>query len=600
MKKLFLIGLWLGMMCFQCLAQDGHYSQYLSAPIYTNPALTGSENKGTRLGINYRSQWAKVADPYRNIGAYLDWRKKQWGIGIMVNQNDAGEASLQRNQVGLAFALHKTLAAGNSELALGGMIGVLQQRFDPLAFSYDEQYREQIGFDPSASSNEQFVQTSMILPDLNIGLRLKVDALPTAPKVGGEFGLSFAHLNRPGASFFNELVDYPTRVSVQAGLRFAVTSLFSVSPQVLWQKQSNASELLLRAMGDYRIQGEKYLRFGLGLRRADAVILYGGLQFANFQLGLSYDSTISGLKAVSRGNGAFEVSAIFYFQRDRSPKPKPLPQDRDGDGIIDTEDTCPNEAGELAYGGCPAPVNLAQRKSGRDIDGDGVLDENDLCPYQPGLARWQGCNDQDGDGIWDHADACPGLRGDPANYGCPSHQLTRDSDGDGVLDEVDNCVYIKGAARFGGCPDTDQDGIADHADHCPYLPGVPTRNGCPAEKDRIESRRISVEVVEFDTDKAIIKPGYAAMLDRVAYELRFNEDYRLQLEGHTDSEGDDLYNYNLSQRRVFAVQQYLMERGLAADRIAISYYGESRPKAGNAVETGRARNRRTELILLSQ
>ena len=583
-------------------AQDGHYSRYLAAPIYPNPALTGSDTKGARLGVNYRSQWAKVADPYRNIGAFWDGRKKQWGLGLLVNQNDAGAASLRRSQVGLAFALHKALASGNSELSIGGMLGIIQQRFDPLAFSYDEQYREQIGFDPDASSNEQFTQTSMVLPDLNVGLRFKVAALPTAPKVGVELGLAFAHLNRPGASFFNELVDYPTRLSAQGALRLALTSDFRLSPELHWQRQQNANEFLLRAMGEYTLQAERNLLFGLGLRRGDALILYGGIQLPGIRLGLSYDSTISGLKAVSRGNGAFEFSAILYLKRRKKdlPKAKVVLADRDGDGIADEEDNCPNEAGESAYGGCPAPVRLTQGGGGRDIDGDGILDENDLCPYQPGLARWQGCNDQDGDGIWDHADACPGLRGDPANYGCPSHQQTRDSDGDGVLDEVDNCVYVKGAARFGGCPDTDQDGIADHADHCPYLPGVPTRNGCPAQEERSERRRISVEVVEFDTNKARIKSHYFPMLDRVAYELRFNEEYRLQLEGHTDSEGDGLYNYNLSQRRVFAVQQYLMERGLEADRISISYYGESRPKAANEAEPGRARNRRTELILLSR
>ncbi len=90
------------------------------------------------------------------------------------------------------------------------------------------------------------------------------------------------------------------------------------------------------------------------------------------------------------------------------------------------------------------------------------------------------------------------------------------------------------------------------------------------------------------------------MLDRVANDLRFHEEYRLQLEGHTDDEGDSLYNYQLSQRRALAVQQYLMERGLSPDRIAISYFGEMSPKAQNSREEGKARNRRTELILLNK
>ncbi|MEO0777436.1 MAG: hypothetical protein AAF146_12780, partial [Bacteroidota bacterium] len=102
--------------------------------------------------------------------------------------------------------------------------------------------------------------------------------------------------------------------------------------------------------------------FGLGLRRGDALILYGGIQLPGIRLGLSYDSTISGLKAVSRGNGAFEFSAILYLKRRKKdlPKAKVVLADRDGDGIADEEDDCPSEAGESAYGGCPAPVRLTQ------------------------------------------------------------------------------------------------------------------------------------------------------------------------------------------------------------------------------------------------
>ena len=96
--------------------------------------------------------------------------------------------------------------------------------------------------------------------------------------------------------------------------------------------QQNANEFLLRAMGEYTLQAERNWLFGLGLRRGDALILYGGIQLPGIRLGLSYDSTISGLKAVSRGNGAFEFSAILYLKRRKKdlPKAKVVLADRDG------------------------------------------------------------------------------------------------------------------------------------------------------------------------------------------------------------------------------------------------------------------------------
>lgn len=584
-------------------AQDGHYSRYTDAPLFTNPANTGGEIGDLRAGLNYRSQWAQVADPYRTIGAFMDVRKNNLGLGLMVNQNDAGEASLKRSQIGLNFGLHKKLANGNNKLSLGGSIGFVQQRFDPYAFTYDQQYSPS-GGNPLQGSGEQFEQTNMILPDFGVGVNYQFAFSPDDDKLGGELGVSFAHLNSPGASFYNELISFPLKTSIQAGVNYKVNEDLILEPRVLWMKQQEARELLMSVHANYRVATTTKVAVGAGIRKADAMILYGGLVFKNWNFGLSYDLNTSGLKAVSNGNGAIEFSAMVYLNSNNNAPSRQakIALDSDGDGIPDTEDLCPATPGEEAYGGCLAPAKPNSGVGIRDIDGDGVSDDNDLCPYQPGLAKYQGCNDKDGDGIWDHLDACPSLSGAADNYGCPTGKTDDllDSDGDGVVDRADECVYVPGLPSLRGCPDSDMDGIVDNKDNCPYIYGPKSNIGCPLESNTVEDRRISVESVEFDTDKAIIRSQYFPMLDRVAYELRFNDQYHLQLEGHTDSEGDALYNYHLSKRRAYAVQRYLMERGLSQDRISISYMGEEAPKATNSMEEGKQRNRRTELILIQR
>ena len=67
--------------------------------------------------------------------------------------------------------------------------------------------------------------------------------------------------------------------------------------------------------------------------------------------------------------------------------------------------------------------------------------------------------------------------------------------------------------------------------------------------------------------------------------------------GHTDSNGSDAYNLNLSQRRALSVKNYLVGQGVPASRIQTLGYGESSPIADNSTEYGRSQNRRVELTI---
>ena len=103
---------------------------------------------------------------------------------------------------------------------------------------------------------------------------------------------------------------------------------------------------------------------------------------------------------------------------------------------------------------------------------------------------------------------------------------------------------------------------------------------------------------EFDFDSAELTARNKASLDSIAGYLRRNPKSRLRIEGHTDAVGASAYNVRLSERRAEAVRAHLAALGVPAERTETGHYGATRPLESNAAESGRARNRRVEIILL--
>ena len=139
--------------------------------------------------------------------------------------------------------------------------------------------------------------------------------------------------------------------------------------------------------------------------------------------------------------------------------------------------------------------------------------------------------------------------------------------------------------------DDDSDGVLNPSDLCADTPdGTPVDAfGCPADA------AIVLRGVNFRTDSAELTPESTAILDRVGATLVNHPELRVEVAGHTDADGDDAYNKDLSQRRAETVASYLSGLGVAADRMSAMGYGEEQPVADNATAAGRALNRRVEL-----
>jgi outer membrane protein OmpA-like peptidoglycan-associated protein len=123
--------------------------------------------------------------------------------------------------------------------------------------------------------------------------------------------------------------------------------------------------------------------------------------------------------------------------------------------------------------------------------------------------------------------------------------------------------------------------------------------------DPIEKKRYVVENVYYAFDKSVVRPEYFTILDSVLSLMKIFPNVFLKIDGHTDGRGTEVYNQALSERRCKAAAEYLLEKGLAPERIIMRGYSELVPIAPNTTPSGeddpagRAKNRRVEFKLLS-
>lgn len=112
---------------------------------------------------------------------------------------------------------------------------------------------------------------------------------------------------------------------------------------------------------------------------------------------------------------------------------------------------------------------------------------------------------------------------------------------------------------------------------------------------------VITEKIQFDFDKATIKPESHGLLDEIVAVIGQNPHIeKISIEGHTDSDGSDKYNLKLSDDRAKAVMTYLTEHGVGIDRLTAKGFGESKPIASNDSDDGKEKNRRVEFLITDQ
>ncbi len=111
------------------------------------------------------------------------------------------------------------------------------------------------------------------------------------------------------------------------------------------------------------------------------------------------------------------------------------------------------------------------------------------------------------------------------------------------------------------------------------------------------SDKVKDEIVYFDTDKSSLSREQREKLDEIILFAKIDKGMKIQLKGHADGRGRRIYNKKLSKRRVYAVEKYLISKGISASQISIKAHGESRPADSNRSSRGRKNNRRVDVVI---
>jgi type IX secretion system PorP/SprF family membrane protein len=311
MKKL--ITIFFAIVNLIAQAQDPEFSQYYAAPLYLNPAFSGT-SVDHRFNINYRNQWPNIANAFQTYAFSYDYNLDQLnsGLGVLVVVDRAGTASMTSQQVNFQYS-YKVQISDKWVLSSGLNFGIGTRSLD---------YNKLIFY------NElDFLQSGGVPPDK----RSDVDRASYFDFGGGMLaysrkfwiGFAAAHLNRPNRSLTDDEAQIPIKTTIHGGVRiplyhglFKKDRVAALAPSFVYKQQGRFDQL---DVGTYFLYEPVVLGLwyrGIPIRQnvndnisQDAIVVILGFQLEKIEISYSYDVTVSELGPIS--GGAHELALKF-------------------------------------------------------------------------------------------------------------------------------------------------------------------------------------------------------------------------------------------------------------------------------------------------
>ncbi len=318
---------------FVC-AQDVHFSQPYSTPIFINPAMTGFSNSDMRINLNHREQWRSVTVPFQTLAVSLDapflkrkFQRDVFAIGLMLVGDRAGDSEFGTTQAELALSYIKALGGSNRTfIGFGARGGYTQWTINYEKLNFDQQYNG-FFFDPTLPTGEYSLSSSLSYYDFTAGMHFShqfshFEILSV--------GYSLSHLSRPDISLIgDQSVRLPMRHALYSTYEREVRPAIYIQPSAYFFLQNNFREVLLGiTIKQERISNpDSYyaLYYGVHSRAVDAAVLFFGSDKRNMNMGFSYDINYSLLRQASKAMGGFEISLNWKLQRKKSSRIKMVP-----------------------------------------------------------------------------------------------------------------------------------------------------------------------------------------------------------------------------------------------------------------------------------
>jgi outer membrane protein OmpA-like peptidoglycan-associated protein len=472
---------------------------------------------------------------------------------------------LQQSSSAGSLMLPSTSSAGFGDLRLGAKLGLLRQR----SFGVDGAATISVGF-PSAKDASYIGEAGPVAEPGVVVSRRFTDAWRATATLG--------YRVRERTASLALVVDDELVAQLGVGFKLAALS----GPAVELDASLSVATAAGDALGSFdRNYAELKLGGGFSPMPSIAVILGGGVgmsegfgtpdwrAFAGARFRFSVGDALSG------GGGGDEVDVpkldikeAGTISRDDVPPPKPT--DDDGDGFMSDVDACPSQA-ETVNGYLDTTAAPTLPTATRTVGSTATTS----APTSPRTST-----------------ATPTRTAAPTPTTTPTAWPTARTSARGCR------AWSRPAAAPTRIATATPSSTASTT--APTSPAAGQRRVQGQELVRLTGDKIEIlDAVYFRTDKADIRSKSFKLLDNIVKVLATHPAINVRVEGHTDTDGDDAHNLDLSQRRAESVVAYLAKQGIDRARLTAQGFGETQPIADNATKKGKAANRRVVFAITS-
>jgi len=328
MKKLFtlLLGI-LGMHLAG--AQDIHFSQFYENAILRNPALTGIFSGDYKAGLNYRTQWGNISNPFQTVMASAESRillnrdlADYLSFGLCFSYDHAGAINFNSTQITPAINYNKSLNdSRNSYLSAGFAASYIQRSIDPTKMTLDEQY---VGgtYVATAPGGETMNFSNIKHFDVSAGVSFNSTIGPHN-NVVYYLGAAAFHATKPRESFNDNeyFIRLNPKYTANIGLQIRLSREYGLVLHANYTNQDPYQETIFGGLLSWRSTSNNARKLAIYAgcfgRLHDAVIPTLKLDYMKYSFTMSYDVTTSSLKPSLNSNGGYEFS---LYVRGNYPK----------------------------------------------------------------------------------------------------------------------------------------------------------------------------------------------------------------------------------------------------------------------------------------
>ena len=309
-------------------AQDIHFSQVQTVQQQLNAACTGVMEPQLRLTMNYRNQWRRLGFPFVSDYVSLEGRTRAFnrpiGIGAFLLHDQSSSNYLRADKV--YFSVNHSFYFRNHQIVVGVQPGLVIKSLDKAAITFGSQFDPDLEiYNPGLASGEGLLNENLNYFDLNTGVFWR----SSIRNIFYTAGFSVGHITRPAESFYKgiDTPGLPLKFTVHGNVAIPLGERYTISPLYMYTSSRGTREFIGGAIVTWNLQNNslsiKRVYGFLQMRinppeNVDAFILGAGTKFHAFDLGISYDLTVSGLRKTPGILGAFELSVQYNLNRQKT------------------------------------------------------------------------------------------------------------------------------------------------------------------------------------------------------------------------------------------------------------------------------------------